>query len=72
MDSEVWELTEDELDKLAAHARYGHDSTVYFNVSAWGELPLEQKRAWMNAVAAILFSLDKMGKTAQTVVIDYD
>lgn len=70
-DKGLWILTEDEHDKLAAHAWYSftvtYENPVLVN---WGQLSDEAKGAWRNAVASVLFSLsDKHGLDA--VVIDY-
>lgn len=71
-DKGLWILTEDEHDKLAAHAWYNYQisrNPVPLK-TVWGNVPQEEKIAWMNAVAGVLFSLsDKHGLDA--VVIDY-
>lgn len=71
-----WHVTEDELDKLAAHARYNFEITSKPGskelFAAWGTLPKAERVAWMNAVTSVLFNMDAMGHTSETVVVDYD
>lgn len=71
-----WHVTEDELDKLAAHARYQFEITTKEGSNAlfkaWGTLPETERVAWMNAVTSVLFNADAMGHTSESVVVDYD
>lgn len=74
---DCWHVTEDELDKLAAIARYNFQITSqedgYAETwKAWGMLPKAEKVAWMNAVTMVLFEVDRMGHTSESVVVDYD
>lgn len=69
---EFWTLTPDEHDKFAARLRYAFETSYGHSVTPWGEVSEHEKRAWMNAVSALLFSLDANGKMNLSVVIDYD
>jgi hypothetical protein len=74
----TWELTEDELDKLASRARYAfaihrmQSLSPGSKVAPWGKLSYGERHAWMNAISETLIELDIMGKTKDTIVIDYD
>ncbi len=75
-DDTCWHVTEDELDKLAAQARYNFEITTKQGTkelfAAWDTLPKAEKVAWMNAVTSVLFNADAMGHTSESVVVDYD
>lgn len=76
-DNQFWHVTEDELDKLAAHARYNFFITTQKDgfietAKEWETLPRIEKIAWMNAVTMVLFQVDRMGHTSESVVVDFD
>lgn len=69
---DVWELTEDELDNLAAHACYCYEATLYSPDLPWSGQSKAEKIAWRNVAAGLLIKLDAMGKSKDTIVIDFD
>lgn len=62
----IWTFTEDELDRLAAHAHYTYKQARIdclspgSRVEPWGELSYGDRNAWRDVVAATLLLLDKM------------